>query len=333
MRYIAGDNLKDVEANVKRVLEAAVAHAGTEDAGLVRAGGERYAAALAVFAANRERCAKVLDLMDDDASRVEYVREIVFKLMQKSFGPLFAVEHTDGMSFEYIDSYDANVRELLASGGLPALRGASERNLFQFLKTTFLFEQYRHPPLVDVKPGDVFLDCGACYGDVSLWAAFRGAAKVYAFEPEVDNYRLLRENMNEFAPGGVIETVPLALGREKGFLNLSSEVSSSRFVEDGGVRVEVVALDEWLRTANAGAAVKPDFIKMDLEGAETLALAGAETAIRFNAPRLAISIYHNFSDLWEIPLMLKEFHPAYRFFCKKHHPIHECILYAIDKGK
>ena len=47
-----------------------------------------------------------------------------------------------------------------------------------------------------------------------------------------------------------------------------------------------------------------------------------------SAPRLAICIFHPYSDLWEIQLNLHQHNSTYTFYCKKHHPIHECILYA-----
>lgn len=331
MRYIATDTLNNIEKDVLRIADAAVADSAQVD----RPAAESARAGLVdiwlpLLKENRTRCERVLNLFTDRDSRVEYVREIAFKLFQKSFGPLFAVDHTDGMAFEYIDSYDAVITDLLAKGELPALHNADKRNLYQFLKTTYIFEQYRHVPLVEVRPNDVFLDCGACYGDVSLWAARCGAKKVYAFEPEPENFRLLLQNISDFGPPGVIEAESLALGQEKGTLKFSSNISSSRFNSDGDISVEVVILDDWCKENGERGEVRPDFIKMDLEGAEPLALAGGRRTIASNRPRLAISIYHNFSDLWEIPLILAETCSDYAFYCKKHHPIHECILYAVN---
>lgn len=54
------------------------------------------------------------------------------------------------------------------------------------------------------------------------------------------------------------------------------------------------------------------FIKYDLEGAEIPAIKGAEKTLRTYKPKLALSIYHNIEDLWEIPLLVKEYVPEYK---------------------
>jgi len=43
------------------------------------------------------------------------------------------------------------------------------------------------------------------------------------------------------------------------------------------------------------------FVKMDIEGAEGSAVAGAAEVIRRHHPKLAISVYHRPADLVDIP--------------------------------
>ena len=77
--------------------------------------------------------------------------------------------------------------------------------------------------------------------------------------------------------------------------------------------------------------IAPDatFIKMDIEGAELNALKGAENTIRDNVPKLAIRIYHQLNDLWEIPIYLSEIVPEYNFFVRHHSKgLAETVLYA-----
>lgn len=52
--------------------------------------------------------------------------------------------------------------------------------------------------------------------------------------------------------------------------------------------------------------VLPDFIKMDIEGAELAALKGGIKTITKCRPQLAISIYHSSEDFINIPLYLKD---------------------------
>jgi FkbM family methyltransferase len=73
-----------------------------------------------------------------------------------------------------------------------------------------------------------------------------------------------------------------------------------------------------------------DLIKMDIEGAEPRALAGAwQSIVRFR-PQLAISIYHQPEHFFELPFELIRRLRDYRFFIRNYHFIsNETIFYAI----
>lgn len=68
---------------------------------------------------------------------------------------------------------------------------------------------------------------------------------------------------------------------------------------------------------------------MDIEGSELQALKGAKQTLSKQGPTLAISVYHNLKDLWEIPTLIKSFNPRYRFWIRNYtgYPS-ETILYA-----
>jgi FkbM family methyltransferase len=74
------------------------------------------------------------------------------------------------------------------------------------------------------------------------------------------------------------------------------------------------------------------FIKMDIEGVELSALKGAESTIRRQRPALAICIYHNVRDLWEIPLWIHGLGLDYRLYCA-HHGLNGCesVCYAVPE--
>ena len=73
----------------------------------------------------------------------------------------------------------------------------------------------------------------------------------------------------------------------------------------------------------------PTFIKMDVEGAEKNAILGAENTISRYKPRLAISIYHKPKDIIEIPTLLKELVPEYKFAIRHYSTnVYETVLYA-----
>jgi FkbM family methyltransferase len=139
-----------------------------------------------------------------------------------------------------------------------------------------------------LKPGDVVLDIGANHGFYSLIAAQRIApgGHVYAFEPGRNFYDLICASVSVNGLGSVVSVANLALGDSEGELILAYDphFSGGGHLEIGeaagagadGARalvretVKVVALDDYLGTQLATV----DVIKMDIEGAEGLALKG-----------------------------------------------------------
>ncbi len=76
----------------------------------------------------------------------------------------------------------------------------------------------------------------------------------------------------------------------------------------------------------------PTFIKMDIESFEIQALLGASNSIMKHKPKLAIAVYHKFDDLWNIPLLLKQWVPEYKLIMRHYDSTQEeTIIYAIPK--
>ena len=96
---------------------------------------------------------------------------------------------------------------------------------------------------------------------------------------------------------------------------------------EGEEIVEGVTLDKDLE-------YNPTLIKMDIEGGETKALLGAKEKIENNTPKLLISVYHGYEDLWKIPRMIEDMNNNYNYYLRYYgtelFPT-EIILYAIKK--
>ena len=60
------------------------------------------------------------------------------------------------------------------------------------------------------------------------------------------------------------------------------------------------------------------FIKIEAEGLEQKALAGCAKHIKNDKPKLAISLHHNYENLWKIPRMLVKITPGYNFYLRYH---------------
>ena len=69
---------------------------------------------------------------------------------------------------------------------------------------------------------------------------------------------------------------------------------------------------------------------MDIEGAEYKALLGAEQTIRKYKPKLAISVYHNRCDIWEIPKLVLSYNSDYKLYFRTYSFTgNDTIMYAI----
>ncbi len=90
--------------------------------------------------------------------------------------------------------------------------------------------------------------------------------------------------------------------------------------------VETLSMDDLVKTERLE---KVDFIKMDIEGSEMLALRGAEQTLRRFKPKLAVCVYHDFKDHWTIPQYLKELDLGYRFYLRHFSDmLDELVLFA-----
>jgi FkbM family methyltransferase len=135
--------------------------------------------------------------------------------------------------------------------------------------------------------------------------------KVYAFEPDPDNFRILKENLRLNKLENAVIPIELGVGKEKGSFYLTKAGAGSAVVErksKDAVKVKVTTIDEFVEE---NKIKKVDFIKMDIEGAEFDALKGAVKTIKRDKPDLLIAIYHKGEHFFEIPGWLKKLVPQY----------------------
>ena len=135
-----------------------------------------------------------------------------------------------------------------------------------------------------VKPGMTVWDVGANVGLFTFAAAAKAgpAGSVLAFEPDLWLCGLLRRSARHGGDRAQVEILPVAASSVTGFttFNIAVRSRATNYLEGfgttqtGGSResllVPTVALDTVLEHRAA-----PDFLKIDVEGAEVLALLGA----------------------------------------------------------
>jgi FkbM family methyltransferase len=187
------------------------------------------------------------------------------------------------------------------------------------------WELYGPANLLTYGSDEVYVDAGAFDGDsVRLFIErVRGRfAKVIAFEPDTNTFHRLASN---FANEPRVEPVNAGLHRRAATLRFDNAgTRGSVLVEQGGIEIKVVGLDEVLH------GDRVSLLKMNIEGAELEALEGARESIQRWAPTLAISAYHRPSDLWQVPAFARSLRPDYRLYFRQHDGgVIETVLYAI----
>lgn len=149
-------------------------------------------------------------------------------------------------------------------------------------------------PFLGLGTDEIFVDGGGFDGYTSLEFARRcpDFAAIHVFEPSAKMLAVAREKL---AATPRVTFHQLGLYNSPATLSFdASEGSASRISESGSDSIEVAKLDDVVGD-------KVTLIKLDLEGAELAALQGARQHILDDHPKLAIAVYHQPADFWQIP--------------------------------
>jgi hypothetical protein len=129
---------------------------------------------------------------------------------------------------------------------------------------------------------------------------------IIAFEPGRKNWTMLCNS---------------ALSNKQDRINFIEQGAGSRCGQ-GRNKVNTMALDKF--------SLKPDYIKLDVEGYEKQALMGMKNIILKHHPVLAVAVYHKPEDLFEIPLLIHSWDKQAKFYLRVYgeHCL-EVILYVV----
>ena len=164
-----------------------------------------------------------------------------------------------------------------------------------------------HPALLElsrrvIRSGNVVVDGGSNVGFFALLAGrlLEKKGQVFAFEPDPESFLLLRRNVESNGLTGAVRLEQSALTDANGSFDFSVAVQEPMLsslvgraqVDSRVIRVQGVRLDDYF--AMHGIE-KADVIKLDLEGAEPLALDGMTSTLatarliifEVNEPQLA----------------------------------------------
>jgi FkbM family methyltransferase len=149
----------------------------------------------------------------------------------------------------------------------------------------------------EIKAGDTFADVGTCYGLYSIAVGRRVGAggKVFAFEPDGNNFSLAEENVRLNNLQRIIDLRRAAVSDTAGVVHFAAGRSTeSHIAADAGpgtVAVDCVTLD------GVFAGRRVDVLKIDVEGYEEPVLRGARQLLSdaSRAPRVIFLEVHPFA--------------------------------------
>lgn len=202
--------------------------------------------------------------------------------------------------------------------------GVEVMSLFEYERG---WDQYFDLPakLGLVGEGEVFVHAGCFNGDTQKsYINWFGDTyeKMITFEPSEEQYLVCAKLFETFRD---VELVKAGLSDRAGTVRFDLKTPGASFISETGTEeIQTVSLDAYM---NGG---KVTFLALDVEGEEYKALKGAETIIRTQKPKLAVSIYHKPEDMYELPELIKELRPDYRLYLRHYHLLDmaETVLYA-----
>ncbi len=184
-------------------------------------------------------------------------------------------------------------------------------------KIDYLFDcqSDRHEVYENIlKPSEreIYIDLGAYRGDtVAEFLEYAGGyAEIYAVEPDKKSYDKLAAKYSDYKN---IFCINAAAGCGIKDVKFQFESGRGSHISDMGMKVASCSVDGILNGSKATV------IKMDVEGSESNAVAGAAQTILRYKPRLQIAAYHRSEDIFSIVRQVLNIRDDYRVFMR-HHP-------------
>lgn len=189
-------------------------------------------------------------------------------------------------------------------------------------------EKYFPKEIFRLTEEETLVDCGAFDGQTLRDLLTETGGKIrayYGLEPDPANYARLKQAIAGLPEEIRAETVlsPCAAWQDCGGTTLYALHGPGSFAAPyGGMRVPTVTIDQLLDGRRA------TLVKMNIEGSELAALAGALETIRRWRPRLMIAGYHKTWDFWEIPLRM--LNAGYRVYLRSYMHHLSFVFYGLN---
>jgi FkbM family methyltransferase len=182
---------------------------------------------------------------------------------------------------------------------------------------------YFDPGALQLGQDETFVDGGGYDGDTTRdFVAETGGRyrTVHLFEPDP---KLLDAARKSLAAAHDIVFHPHALHTHATTLRFAPGEMDGAITDQGQLEVPAVSLDD--------AVKEPvSLIKLDVEGAEREALAGAAQHIANDRPKLALSVYHLAGDFWRLPDQVAGYRSGYELRLRHYsESVIDSVLYCV----
>jgi len=169
-----------------------------------------------------------------------------------------------------------------------------------------------------------FIDGGGYVGDTATEVIknYPDFKKIWLIEPIPENIRIAKRELGEYDN---VEFLTCGVSNKKETLYFNEEKSFSSVYGKGTQSVEVDRIDNIVNE-------RVDYIKLDIEGEEHVAVEGAKETIKRYKPILAICVYHRAEDWYKIPEKILEMEPNYNLYLRHYmEGIFESVMYFIPQ--
>ena len=270
------------------------------------------------------------DMLKDDISKKFFKKAIIYRYMLAFYPEAFGnIKNSMHLVFKYSI---VNIFYWIFKRILFIIQRFKYPLEIEVFITFYIFglKQYNIKNIFEVKNDSVVFDIGAFKGDTAYFFSKKcsNKARIYAFEPDENNYKVLLKIKDKYKLNNVIASNIL-------FSNSETEINFlSMDLNRPAVKMKSKTIDKFVEENNFE---KIDYIKMDVEGAERNILEGAIKTIKKFKPSLAIAIYHGgklfMEDFYNIPIFIKNIiNEDYEYYIRTFHPAGlETILFCKPK--
>ena len=170
--------------------------------------------------------------------------------------------------------------------------------------------------ILKLSDSETYFDLGAYRGDTvyEFLSKVGGYDKIVAVEPDLKSYNKLCINTKDIKN---ITCINACISDLNGKASFDMQASRGSSIGRGIAEINSLTIDSLLKYG------VPTYIKADIEGAEALALKGAEQTVKNHKPKMQIAAYHRSEDLFALPEAVLNMRADYKIYLR-HFPCLPC---------